>query len=146
MAVITLLSRLNVKFFTFRMHVCVVEREGEYDHNVSAGFYGKRVLWRFQDPFLLPWAIDMAEAAPTVEFLCFEVMHTRTCWQVKRHSVGNPFTLVLLSEEASSDLVRNEGMEWHHTVQARPGFSVDVMVYEGESDSDDESDDEGDVM
>ncbi|KAI0659457.1 hypothetical protein C8Q70DRAFT_983760 [Cubamyces menziesii] len=115
-AVVSLLSRTRVKFFKFRIHVCNVEKEDAYDHTVSLGPDRTQVLRKFRAPFLAFWASRIADAAPTVQFICFEVMQRKMSLEVLRNPGGGERSLVVLSEEASRELVENEEMEWHKTV------------------------------
>ncbi|KAH9886636.1 hypothetical protein C8Q73DRAFT_839773 [Cubamyces lactineus] len=115
-AAVSLLSRLRVKFFRFRIHVCNFEREDAYDHTVPLGPDRMRVLRKFRAPFLTFWASRIADAAPTVQFICFEVMQRKMYWQVLRHPGGGEHSLVVLSEEASRELVENEQMEWYEAL------------------------------
>ncbi|KAI0325966.1 hypothetical protein GY45DRAFT_1259900, partial [Cubamyces sp. BRFM 1775] len=135
-AAVSLLSRSRIRFFKFRIHVCTVESEGKYDHDAPLGPYRGQVLRKFQRPFLTFWAAKIAEAAPTVQFVCFEVMRRRTYWQVVREPGPRDYSLIQLSEEASRELVENEQMEWHRTAHTIDPSSEDTVEEESEDDSD----------
>lgn len=112
-----LLAGMSVQFFTFRVHAVDTEYEDELRDPPSAEHIA--ILSKFRGKFLAFWAARLAEAAPTLEYLCFRVWDKEMYWHITRAQGGSP-QFIQLDMSAGRALVQEEGMQWHCGAKAAP--------------------------
>ncbi|EIW56276.1 uncharacterized protein TRAVEDRAFT_49113 [Trametes versicolor FP-101664 SS1] len=116
-AIVDLLAGMSVQFFTCRVHAVDTEYEDELRDPPSAEHVA--ILSKFHGKFLAFWAARLAEAAPTLEYLCFRVWDKEVYWHITRAPGGSP-QFVRLDVDAGRALVQAERMQWHCGAKAAP--------------------------
>lgn len=111
-------ARLSIQFFTFRIHAA--PRECEDEHRAPPSAEHIAILSKFYGKFLAFWAARLAEAVPTLEYLCFRVWKTEVYWRIS-HGRGAP-QFSRLSVDMGRAIVQAEGMQWH--CGAKPGAEL----------------------